>query len=87
MESYPSHGSLGRFRTTQTAVLPSSHACLATLSTRAKRLCERTRWGGELVEENGGNVRLVEVVVGVEHRLIKEEVVACARHAKSKSPK
>ena len=38
--------------------------------------------GGALVEENGGHVRLV---VGVEDRLIKEEVVTCARHAKSKS--
>ena len=38
--------------------------------------------GGALVEENGGHARLG---AGVEHRLIKDEVVSCARHAKSKS--
>ena len=38
--------------------------------------------GGALVEENGGHARLG---LGVEHRLIKQEVVSCARHAKSKS--
>ena len=37
----PHHGSLGRHRATQTRALPPSHACLATLSTRADRLCER----------------------------------------------
>ena len=38
--------------------------------------------GGALVEENGGHARLG---VGVERRVITQDVVSCARHAKSKS--
>ena len=77
----PSLFSLGRHRTTQTRVLPPSRASTATPSARANGVCRRVRLRPRL-EQKGGHASLV---VGVEHRLIKEEVVSCARHAKSKS--
>ena len=83
MESYPHIFSLDRPRDANERPpdLPRTrnHPLHGSLS-----YVQKVVVAGALVEEKGGHASLA---VGVERRLIKQEVVSCARHAKSKEPK
>ena len=72
----PINGSLGRLRTTQTRLLPSSHACIAMRPARANHACRRSpsaaatrrkRWpcvarsGGRAADQSANVTRVPQV--------------------------